>query len=490
MNLAPILLSTLLLAPLPGQAPEERLAAALGDPDPYAAGAAAVALGRLGAPAVPVLVQALASPRAETRWSAAIALGRLGRAAEKAAPALARALEDGRWEVRQCAAVALGGLGPAALGQGPALTRLLGDPEDAVREAAADALLRIDPAGSLRPRGIEALRAEIEARVPALMAELKVPGVAVAVILDRRLVWSRGFGVREAGGREPVTPGTVFEAASMSKPVLGILALMQAGRGALDLDRPLEAYGRELQVPESADRARITARMALSHTTGLPNWRPGGEEREGPLPLLFRPGSRFSYSGEGIYYLQRTLERITGAPLDAFARRDLFEPLGLRATGFRWTPALGELQATGHGEDGAPLPKSRYLHPNAAYTLYTTADDYGRLLQEVLRAARGQSPLLARDAVEAALTPQVRLDSRDPVERPGAARGTGAAWGLGWSINATGQGVIAHHSGSNRTGFRCFSQFSTVRGSALVILTNGARGGELWTRLVAAVGDL
>ena len=63
-------------------------------------------------------------------------------------------------------------------------------------------------------------------------------------------------------------------------------------------------------------------------------------------------------------------------------------------------------------------------------------------------------------------------------------------WGLGWSLNATGQGDIAHHGGSNRTGFRCFSQFSPTRGSGLVILTNGSQGGDLWTRVVASIGDL
>ena len=85
---------------------------------------------------------------------------------------------------------------------------------------------------------------------------------------------------------------------------------------------------------------------------------------------------------------------------------------------------------------------------------------------------------------------QVRLDARAPIERPGAARGRDVYWGLGWSLNATGQGDVAHHSGSNSTGFRSFCQFSPTRGSGLVILTNGSQGSELWTRLVAAIGDL
>ncbi len=468
----------------------QALVAALGDEDLYLRGAAALALGRIGAPAVPALTQALQGPRSEVRWSAAIALGRVGSPALVALPALTKALTDASEHVRQAAAVALGGLGPSARSAAPELTRLLSDRDEAVRAAAALALRQIDPAGRASQLTPKALAATLDQLVPALMAELHVPGVAIALIQDRRLVWSRGYGVRNAQTREPVTPGTVFEAASMSKPIFGLLALQLVERGRLDLDRPLEAYGPEQMLPEQPERRRVTARMALSHTSGFPNWRPGGEEREGPIPLRFTPGSRFSYSGEGIFYLQRVLERVTGQPLDAWATRDLFTPLGLTATGFAWTPALGSRQASGHRDDGTVLTTSKYQHPNAAYSLYTTAEDYARLLIEVMKAERGESKLLAQVSAREALAHQVRLDARDPIERPGAARGTSVFWGLGWSLNATDQGDIAHHGGSNMTGFRCFSQFSPSRGTGLVILTNGTQGSDLWTRVVAAIGDL
>jgi CubicO group peptidase (beta-lactamase class C family) len=468
----------------------QALVAALGDEDLYLRGAAALALGRIGAPAVPALTQALQDPRSDVRWSAAIALGRVGSPALAALPALTKALADASEQVRQTAAVALGGLGPSARSAAPELTRLLSDRNEAVRTAAALALRQVDPAGRPSQLTPKALATTLDELVPALMAELQVPGVAIALIQNRRLVWSRGYGVRNAQTREPVTPGTVFEAASMSKPIFGLLALQLVERGRLDLDRPLEAYAQEQILPEQPERRRVTARMALSHTSGFPNWRPGGEEREGPIPLRFTPGSRFSYSGEGIFYLQRVLERVTGQPLDAWATRDLFKPLGLAATGFAWTPALGARQASGHRDDGTVLTTSKYQHPNAAYSLYTTAEDYARLLLEVMKAERGESKLLAPASIREALAHQVRLDARDPIERPGAARGTAVFWGLGWSLNATDQGDIAHHGGSNMTGFRCFSQFSPTRGTGLVILTNGTQGSDLWTRVVAAIGDL
>ena len=80
--------------------------------------------------------------------------------------------------------------------------------------------------------------------------------------------------------------------------------------GKLDLDRPLVDYLDPASLRGQPDHGRITARMVLSHTTGLPNWRKGGEEFDGPLPVMFAPGKRFGYSGEGFYYLQQVVERL------------------------------------------------------------------------------------------------------------------------------------------------------------------------------------
>lgn len=466
------------------------LMAALADEDPYLRGAAAVALGQIGEAAVPALTQALGSSNPELRWSATIALGRLGAPASRALPALIRLLADPNEQVRQVAAVTLGGLGVAAEPAAPALTRLLSDRHAAVRRSATQALAQVAPEDRVNQLRHEALVATLDRLVPSLMAEHRVPGAAIALIQDRQLVWSKSYGRRAAGSDEAVTADTVFEAASMSKPIMALLAMQLVDAKQVDLDRPMVAYGPDVLVPDLPEKRLVTARMLLSHTSGYPNWRPGGEEREGPLPLLFQPGARFGYSGEGTFYLQRRVELITGQPLDKLAQRSLFEPLGLRHSDFGWTPAIGARQATGHGDDGAELPRSQYLHPNAAYTLYTTAGDYARLLVEVMKAEQGDSPLLTRAAAQEMFRRQVGVGAREPLDRPGAAQGQAAYWGLGWALDATAQGDIAHHSGANRTGFRSYSQFSPSRGSGLVILTNGMQGDELWKRLVAATGDL
>jgi CubicO group peptidase (beta-lactamase class C family) len=467
----------------------DRLVATFAAPDVYVSGAAAVALAQIGSAAVPALVKALADTNAGVRWSSAIALGRMGRAAGAALPALVTSASDADDNVRYAATIALGGLGERARPAVPALTEALHDRADDVRAAARWALHEIDPQASGRYSDISVASAAIARLVPDLMAELHVPGVSVALVRDRQVAWTGVYGFANAATRQPVTTNTAFEAASMSKPVFGLLAMQLVDEHRLDLDRALAGYADELFVPDQPERARVTARMVLTHTSGYPNWRPGGEEREGPLPLLFTPGSRYGYSGEGVFYLQRVVERIAGEPLDRLSQARLFGPLGLAHTGYAWTPGIEDTLATGHKADGTVLAKSKYTHPNAAYTLYTTASDYARLLAEVLTATRGGSTILSRASVREMLKHQLALDSQDPVERPGNTGAERAYRGLGWGINATSRGDIAHHSGSNGTGFRCFSQFSPARGTALVVMTNGTRGGELWTRLVAAIGD-
>jgi CubicO group peptidase (beta-lactamase class C family) len=467
----------------------ERLVATFAGPDAYVSGAAAVALGQIGPAAVPALVRALGDKNASVRWSSAIALGRIGRAAGAAVPALVTSLSDTDDNVRYAAAIALGGLGEAARPAAPALTGALHDRADDVRAAARWALHEIDPQAVARQADLAVASAAIARLVPELMSELHVPGVSVALVRDRQVAWTGAYGVANAATRQPVTGNTAFEAASMSKPVFALLAMQLVEKRRLDLDRPLAGYADELFVPNQPERARVTARMVMTHTSGYPNWRPGGEEREGPLPLLFTPGSRYGYSGEGVFYLQRVVERITGEPLDRLAQARLFGPLGLVHSSYTWTPAIEETLATGHRDDGLVLTKSRYLHPNAAYTLYTTASDYACLLAEVLKADQGASTLVSRASVREMLKRQLALDSQEPVERPGNTGAERVYRGLGWGINATSHGDVAHHSGSNGTGFRCFSQFNPARGTALVVMTNGTRGGDLWTRLVAAVGD-
>ena len=473
-----------------GAAAVEPAVAALADPDPYVAGAAADALARIGEASVPALVRALTDPREDVRTGAAIALGKLGPKAGGAVPALAKALADPKEVVRWTVANALGAVGRAASPALPALRDAVWDRDEDVRRGAALALARIDPAAWLRAPSWETTVATVERLVPLLMKEHHVPAVSIALVKDREVAFSKAWGVADAKTGAPATTATLFEAASMTKPAFAYVALKLAAEGRLDLDRPLAEVVDLPSVPGQPELSKVTPRMVLSHTSGLPNWRPGGEERDGPLPVLFEPGSRFGYSGEAFFQLQRAVERVTGAPLEEHAKGALFAPLGMERASFAWAPELDAALATGHDEEGKPKARARYRHANAAYTLVTTASDYARFLTAILDPQAFGPKALSRAGVDGMLRHAVRADARDPIERPGRASGGVVFWGLGWGINETPGGDVVYHSGANQTGFRCYSQLSLSRGTGIVVLTNGLGGGALWTRLVAAIGDL
>jgi CubicO group peptidase (beta-lactamase class C family) len=127
------------------------------------------------------------------------------------------------------------------------------------------------------------------------MARARVPGLAIALVADTRLVWNGTFGWANSATGAPVTQETVFEAASLSKPVFAYAVLQLVDAGVLELDVPLVRYlPGGYDVGEDPRVAQITARHVLSHRTGFPNWRAPGT----PLTINFAPGERFSYSGE------------------------------------------------------------------------------------------------------------------------------------------------------------------------------------------------
>ena len=351
-------------------------------------------------------------------------------------------------------------------------------------------------AGAADATGSEAageseLRQQLQALLPGLMAKHQVPGLAM--LLYRRepalrislCLGSTGRGTGSDGTVDSVQSDTVFEAASLSKPVFGALLLQQVQAGRLELDRPLLDYFPERFTPRQPWQAKISARMLLSHTSGLPNWRSGDEER-GELPLSFEPGRGFMYSGEGFYYLQRALEHLLGEALHVSAERQLFGPLGMAHSSFVLTPKLSALRARGHDEGGLPLPWSHYQRANAAYTLFTTAEDYGRFLQALL-----QPGLLSESLLSEALKPQSLASDRQPMQRPGMAIGSPVHWGLAWALNRMQDGSqVAYHTGTNSSGFRAYGQFSVQRGSALVMMSNGLGGHHLSQAIARTLGDL
>src|SRR5919112_1759048 len=175
-------------------------------------------------------------------------------------------------------------------------------------------------------------RPALDSLIPALLDSAGVPGLALATVSRGRIVWARGFGSRRQGETERIDTATVFEAASLGKPVFAYAVMKLVDEGRFDLDRPLASYQPLPDLSQDSRYQRITARMVLSHTSGLPNEVRPGEH----LSLQFEPGTRFSYSGAGFAYLQRVIEGVVRTPLDTFVRRTVFEPLHMTNSAYRW----------------------------------------------------------------------------------------------------------------------------------------------------------
>ncbi|WP_062121058.1 serine hydrolase domain-containing protein [Aureimonas sp. AU40] len=305
------------------------------------------------------------------------------------------------------------------------------------------------------------------------MQSARVPGLAY-VAIDRGSSEAGTLGVRSIETRAPVDVGTVFEAASLSKPIVACTALRLMDAGKLDLDEPLSNIVGPL-VADDVGASSITARHVLSHTTGLPNWRRDGI----PLRTYFSPGSRFSYSGEGFVFLQAVIERVTGEPLDAVVERLVFTPLGMRGSSFVWHDIFDGNAAFGHHVDGSIEPKFRPKRANAAFSLHTTAVDYGRFVAAVMESA-----LLEEATARLWLCPQ----SYPPfggVEDLGGTPSSpapGIAWGLGWGLEPEGSAFFHWGSNPGATAF-VFGVPKTL--TALAVFMNSDTGLGMVPRLIA-----
>ena len=188
---------------------------------------------------------------------------------------------------------------------------------------------------------LQTVIADLEAFIPAYMEEQGVPGVAIALVRDGRVVWTEGFGVTNVLTGKPVTPNTTFRVASNSKVVTAYIALRLVDQGVIALDEPLDGYLSKPFLPQEEYRPVVTLRQTLSHTSGM--GRTGISRK-----VRFPPGAGYSYSPSGYAYIQKALEAVTGKSLEELGQELVFQPLGMKESSFVKTPAVMEQPARGH----------------------------------------------------------------------------------------------------------------------------------------------
>lgn len=447
-------------------------------------------LAGIGEDAVPVLCEGMQDTGEQVRLMSSIALCRMRGTAVKAVPYLIRGVYDSSIAVKLQCVYALRYFGKISKKVMPALEDALKDKDALIRKTALASIRSMRQNYPEKAADIKYIIAKSDSMIPALQKELNVPGVSIVIIRKNKTVYSADFGTADIRTNKPVNGETMFEACSMSKPVFAYMVMGLVDMGRLDLDKPAWEYYDDPAFMGQPERKKITARMLLSHTSGLPNWRPGEEDNEGLLPILFEPGLKFSYSGEGMFYLQKIIEKITGMPFDEYARQTLFDQLGMKHSTYIYKKDYEDNIAAGHDENGMFRKKTSYPRANAGYSLYCSADDYALFLTEMMATRSSGKYSVKTAGVYEMLKRQVIANIREPVERPGNMLGFEVYWGLGWGINTTAYEDIYYHSGANGSGFRCYSQFNPKDGSGIVIMTNGLSGDELWKRVIREIGDL
>jgi CubicO group peptidase (beta-lactamase class C family) len=206
----------------------------------------------------------------------------------------------------------------------------------------------------------------------------KIPGVSLALIKDGKVVYHKVYGVKNSITKVPVNDSTLFEAASITKPVFAYAVQRLAERGVIDLDKPLYQYLPFKDIDYDERYKVITARHVLTHRTGFPNWREGGK-----LAINFAPGTKYGYSGEGFQYLQAVVEKITGKGVEQVLKEEVLDPLAMHHTFFSKNDRLMKLVSTGHF-NGVPSSDDPPSSPGMAFSMHTEAVEFTRFMLQLL----------------------------------------------------------------------------------------------------------
>ena len=329
-----------------------------------------------------------------------------------------------------------------------------------------------------KQRPLREIQDELRALIPDLMRRHSVPGLSLALVREHEIAWAEAFGLRDKEAKAALTPATVFEAASLSKPAYAYVVLKLVEHGKLDLKRPLIEYlGRDLNPDEPRFR-QITAWHVLTHTSGIEP-QPG----EGRPPrLVFTPGERFEYSPHGFDILQLAVERAVAETIAPMMERMLLDPFGMTSSAYGWSEEFAQSGARGYDAKGerdqtfnervwrlsaeertkalAPYPLESV--PNAAAGLHATPSDYARFLIEVMRPAQDKFHLSPR-LVTQMLTPHVRIDKFDSL-----------SWGLGFGLQRPRTGPESFWHWGDWGIFQHYAVACRDEGSALVVMTNSS----------------
>ncbi len=359
--------------------------------------------------------------------------------------------------------------------------------------------------------------AEWEARLSTLAkySSSRIPGFSVTYLSKNIPEWSQARGLISAEQKNKVTPDTIFQAASLTKPIVATIVMRLRERGVIELDKPLLEYFDYPDVMSSPEAKKVTARLVLSHRTGLPNWR----KVEDGLTVKFMsaPGEKHGYSGEGYIWLQASLEEITGKSLHQLANEEVFEPLSMKNSSLGFIPDRiksknfarahdGNANLLGDGKvkkiadafinEGFDIAKMHFVearsrissskslseilktHPThvpvtASGSLVCTSSDYAHFMRVFTNGS--SSKFMQDESIQEMLKPHIKIKPYTSA-------------GLGGQLEHTPTGMAFSHGGFNR-GFKSFSIGRPDTDQVAVLLTNSNEGQRLRWPIIGRLTD-
>lgn len=295
------------------------------------------------------------------------------------------------------------------------------------------------------------------------LQESKVPTLGIGVINNGKLQQVKVFGELKKGIAAPYN--TIFNVASLTKPITAMVALKLVSAGKLNLDEPVYKYWTDPDIANDPRNKLLTVRILLSHQTGFPNWRYLNDSNK--LRFQFTPGTKYQYSGEGFEYLRKVLENKFHKKLNQLATELIFTPLKMNDTKYYWDAKTDSTRvALGYDNNGNAYPTVKNKTENAADDLLTTIEDYGLFLASVMKGDG-----LTKNVFDEMIKHQVETKK-------------GKHFGLGFERYDLDNGEYAlSHSGEDRGVKTVFFIFPKSK-RGLVIFTNADEGYKVYEKII------
>jgi len=334
----------------------------------------------------------------------------------------------------------------------------------------------------------DSLSTTIESR----MKELNIPGISITIFDNNEIIWAKGYGLKNKENNEKVNENTIFQAASISKPVTSVAAFKLIEQGKIQLDENVNIKLKRWQVPENefTITEKVTARRIMSHTSGLGTSGFQGYNKKKSIPSLVqvlegskitnsdpvrviqKPGEAEYYSGGGLQVLQLLMEDVSEQKLSELTENLIFKPIDMKSSSFNYPlpQKLNDLTTNGFDSNGKTINGGYHLYPEkAAAGLWTTPTDLAKFMIALGKSYRGENGGVLEQSSAQLMMKRV----------PNAG-------GTGIGIDGEGDSFRFRHTGGN-AGFSCYAVSFANKGRGFVIMTNSDNGFPLNHEVARAI---